>query len=81
MVVCLCWAGVNDFDPQVMMALFPLTSWHRAKPMPWRRDASEEGYELGRVEVAGEQICGEDCFNLCKFLVVLGEPLESLVLA
>ena len=40
MVAYRCWAGVNDFDPQVMIALLPLTSWHRAKPMPWWQDAS-----------------------------------------
>ena len=40
MVAYRWWAGVNDLDAQVMMALFPLTSWHRAKPMPWWRDAS-----------------------------------------
>ena len=33
------------------------------------------------VEMAGEQVCGEDCFKLCKLLVMLQEPLEDLFLA
>ena len=36
---------------------------------------------LGWVEVAGEQIGGEDCLQLSKLLAVLREPLEDLLLA
>ena len=33
------------------------------------------------VEMAGEEVCGEDCLNFCKLLVVLREPLEDLFFA
>ena len=41
-----CWAGVKDFDPQVMIALLPFTSWQRAKPIPWCREASVSNMTL-----------------------------------
>ena len=73
---------MKDLDPQVMIALFPLTSWHRAKAHAVVTGCvRQEGHGLCRVEVAGEQICGENCLELCKFLVVLWEPLEGFVLA
>ena len=40
MVAYHCWVGVNDFEPQVMIACAPCTSWHSANPIPWCREAS-----------------------------------------
>ena len=36
---------------------------------------------LGWVEMAGEQIGGEDCLQLCELLAVLRKPLEDLLFA
>ena len=36
---------------------------------------------LGWVKVAGEEIGGEHCLQLCKFLAMLREPSEDLLFA